>query len=142
MYKVMLPFDGSENAIRAVNHVIQFSLAGGRVSVHLVHAHEEPFLYGELGIFVSKEQIAEMQSKHSEGVLEPAEKLLRDAKIPFQKEILVGPIADRITRRAAELGCHAIVMGTRGMGSIGNLLMGSVSTKVVHLATMPVTLVK
>jgi nucleotide-binding universal stress UspA family protein len=35
-----------------------------------------------------------------------------------------------------------IAMGTRGMGTIGNLLMGSVATKVVHLASVPVTLVK
>jgi nucleotide-binding universal stress UspA family protein len=142
MYKVMLPFDGSANALRAVNHVIQFARAGGKVSVHLVHAHEEPLLYGELGIFVSKEQIADLQQKHSEALLAPAEKLLGDAKVPFEKEILVGAIAERIATRAAELGCHAIVMGTRGMGSIGNLLMGSISTKVVHLATVPVTLVK
>ena len=107
MLKVMLPVDGSPNALRAVNYVIQLARTGSRVTVHLAHAHEEPLLYGELGIFVSKEQIAE-----------------------------------RIAARAEELGCHAIVMGTRGMGSIGNLLMGSVSTKVVHLATMPVTLVR
>jgi nucleotide-binding universal stress UspA family protein len=142
MFKVMLPFDGSQNALRAVKHVIQFAQAGSKVSVQLVHAHEEPLLYGELGIFVSKEQLAELQKKHSEGLLAPAEKLLRDAKVPFEKEILVGSIAERITTRAKELGCHAIVMGTRGMGSIGNLLMGSISTKVVHLASVPVTLVK
>jgi len=142
MLKVMLPVDGSPNALRAVNYVIQLARTGSRVTVHLAHAHEEPLLYGELGIFVSKEQIAELQEKHSEAVLAPAEKLLRDAKVPFVKEILVGPIAERIAARAEELGCHAIVMGTRGMGSIGNLLMGSVSTKVVHLATMPVTLVR
>ena len=34
-----------------------------------------------------------------------------------------------------------IVMGTRGLGRVGNLLMGSVATRVVHLAEVPVTLV-
>jgi nucleotide-binding universal stress UspA family protein len=33
-------------------------------------------------------------------------------------------------------------MGTRGMSAIGNLFLGSVTTKVVHLANVPVTLVK
>jgi nucleotide-binding universal stress UspA family protein len=33
-------------------------------------------------------------------------------------------------------------MGTRGMGSVGSPLMGSVAAKVVHLAEMPVMLVK
>ncbi|MFN5167526.1 MAG: universal stress protein [Pseudomonadota bacterium] len=35
-----------------------------------------------------------------------------------------------------------IVMGSRGMGALGNLAFGSVATKVVHLADVPVTLVK
>lgn len=142
MFKVMLPFDGSENALRAVEHVIQLAKAGIRLSVVLVHAHEEPLLYGELAVYTSKEQIAKLQKEHSEAVLVPAEEALRKGKISFEKEILVGNIGERITTRAKELGCHGIVMGTRGMGSIGNLLMGSISTKVVHLATVPVTLVK
>ena len=47
-------------------------------------------------------------------------------------------IADSAERE----GCDAIVMGTRGMGSIGSLMLGSVATKVVHLTKLPVTLVK
>jgi nucleotide-binding universal stress UspA family protein len=33
-------------------------------------------------------------------------------------------------------------MGTRGFGRIGGLLLGSIATEVMHLAPMPVTLVK
>ena len=33
-------------------------------------------------------------------------------------------------------------MGTRGMGAMGNLILGSVATKVIHLVDVPVTLVK
>ncbi len=33
-------------------------------------------------------------------------------------------------------------MGTRGMGSIANMLLGSVASKVLHLADAPVLLVK
>jgi nucleotide-binding universal stress UspA family protein len=38
--------------------------------------------------------------------------------------------------------CDGIVMGTRGMSAVGNLVMGSVATKVIHLTKLPVTLVK
>ena len=33
-------------------------------------------------------------------------------------------------------------MGTRGMRALGNLALGSTATKVIHLAEVPVTLVK
>ena len=33
-------------------------------------------------------------------------------------------------------------MGTRGMSAISNLLMGSIATRVLNLADVPVTLVK
>ena len=33
-------------------------------------------------------------------------------------------------------------MGSRGLGSVAALLMGSVATKVLHLTALPVTLVK
>lgn len=38
-----------------------------------------------------------------------------------------------IDRDARENGCDAIVMGTRGMSALGNLALGSVAAKVVHL---------
>ena len=44
--------------------------------------------------------------------------------------------------RAEEIGCRVIVMGTRGMSALANLMLGSVTTKVVHLTKLPVTLIK
>jgi nucleotide-binding universal stress UspA family protein len=55
---------------------------------------------------------------------------------------LIGNAAEKIVKRAEELGCDGIVIGTQGRGAIGSLLMGSVAIKVVHLTTLPVTLVK
>ena len=57
----------------------------------------------------------------------------------FTTEIVVGPIPKVIVERAESIGCH---MGTLGMSTIGNLVMGSVATKVIHLTKLPVTLVK
>jgi nucleotide-binding universal stress UspA family protein len=33
-------------------------------------------------------------------------------------------------------------MGTRGLGAVTGMVLGSVATKVIHLANAPVTLVK
>jgi nucleotide-binding universal stress UspA family protein len=42
------------------------------------------------------------------------------------------------TERAADM----VVMATRGLGAVGALLLGSVTQRVVHNATVPVLLVK
>ena len=68
--------------------------------------------------------------------------VLQLAGLRYTAESLFGPVAETLVRRADELGCTGIVMGTRGMGAVGNLLLGSVATKVVHLTRLPVTLVK
>ncbi len=142
MHKLLVAFDGSESALRALRYAIRLAQENGPVALHVVNAHEEPVVYGEIAVYVTHEKMAELQRQHSEAVLAAAEGLLKGAAVPYTKEILVGDIAAAIARRAEEQGCDNIVMGTRGMTAISNLVMGSVATKVVHLAKLPVTLVK
>jgi nucleotide-binding universal stress UspA family protein len=54
----------------------------------------------------------------------------------------VGEAAAEIVRAADECGAEVIVLGTRGRGSLGSLFLGSVAQRVVHLAAVPVLLVK
>lgn len=142
MQRLMLPFDGSENALRAVRHAIGLAKSNPPVSVHLLHAHEPPLLYGEVAVYVDAAKLAELQRREGLALLTAAEAMLRGAGVEFSSETLVGPVAETIVRRAEERGCAAIVMGTRGMSAIGNLVLGSVATKVVHLTRLPVTLIK
>ncbi|TDP64115.1 universal stress protein [Roseateles toxinivorans] len=51
-------------------------------------------------------------------------------------------VAPEILRAATEAGVDQIVMGTRGIGALGSVLIGSVAQRVVHLAAVPVLLVK
>jgi len=53
-----------------------------------------------------------------------------------------GQAAQEIVRLAADRGAGCIVMGTRGMNALGGLLLDSVAQRVVHLAAVPVMLVK
>jgi nucleotide-binding universal stress UspA family protein len=142
MHKLLVPVDGSENALRAVRHAVALAKLMGQASIHLVHAHDEPRMYGEIAVYVPPEKMAALQREHSEAILAAAEPPLRESGVEYTKDVAVGPVPNAIVECAERLGCDAIVMGTRGHSTIGNLLLGSVATKVVHLTQLPVTLVK
>ena len=142
MHKILVPIDGSENAARALDYALKLAKENAPIELHLVTVHPEPVMYGEILVYITREKMERLQKEHSEDFLRPAEAVVRAAGVPYTSEILIGDIALMIVKRADELNCDGIIMGTRGMGAVGNLVMGSVATKVVHLAKCPVTLVK
>jgi nucleotide-binding universal stress UspA family protein len=55
--------------------------------------------------------------------------------------VLVGDPAESIVETARRGRYSEIVMGTRGLGTLKGLLLGSVVTKVIQLSRVPVTVV-
>lgn len=140
--KILVPMDGSESAARALNYALKLAKADKEIEIHLVTVQPEPVVYGEVQLYISQEQWAEILKKQSREILRPAEDTARKAGVPCKSEILVGDTASAIAKHADKLDCDSIIMGSRGMGAIGNLVLGSVATKVVHLTKRPVTLIK
>lgn len=75
-------------------------------------------------------------------ILEPARRRAASGSVAVSTRLEHGPIAETIVRIADEAGASQIVMGARGIGGVRGLLLGSVATQVVHLAKIPVTLIK
>jgi nucleotide-binding universal stress UspA family protein len=74
-------------------------------------------------------------------LMKPIEALKKD-KLLNASTVLVGDPARVIAEYVGDNRCDAVIMGTRGLGPIGGLVMGSVASKVIHLVKVPVTLVK
>jgi nucleotide-binding universal stress UspA family protein len=142
MQKLLIPVDGSSGARNALVYAIGLAKEHGDIELHIVTVHPEPAIYGELQVYAQQEAVVELQRIDSFDFLQPAIDAAKWALVPCTSEVLVGNTALMIARRAKELNCTAIVMGTRGMGAVGNLVLGSVATRVVHLTSLPVTLVK
>ena len=64
------------------------------------------------------------------------------ANISFETFLRTGATAETIAEVAREKSVDHIVMGTRGLSRIQGLLLGSVAMKVIHLAEVPIMLVK
>lgn len=74
-------------------------------------------------------------------MLKSARETLDRAGLRYTVHAAIGEPADEIVRIAAAQHCDLIVMGTHGRGRIGNIVLGSVAQKVLHLTRTPVTLV-
>ena len=142
MRKFLVPLDGSDCANRALAQAIAVAQAIQGAKLVLLNVHPEPVVYGEIQVYVPVERMQELQDRHSRDIFRPATGKLEAAGVSHSLKVAIGDPASLIAKTAADLGCDGIIMGTRGMSSIGNLLLGSIASKVVHLAEVPVTLVK
>jgi nucleotide-binding universal stress UspA family protein len=141
MLKLLVPTDGSDNALRAVRHVAHLAQHGVPIEVVLLNV-QRPVMSGEVGQ-VAPIEIAEDKRALAAGTaIARARAVLDAAKVPVTVQEAIGAAAEEIARAADELACDGIVMGHRGLGVLKSLVMGSVSEHVVRLANVPVTLVK
>jgi nucleotide-binding universal stress UspA family protein len=141
MRTLLVAVDGSDCAKRALEYAIAQGV-NGPISIHLVNVQLLPDNYGTVRAYLSREENRRFTKKRSRAALDPAARRLTRAQVPHSVHMVWGDIAPEIVRAARRFKCESIVMGTRGMGAIGNLLLGSVATKVIHLSRGPVTLVK
>lgn len=141
MIKFLIPVDGSEPSDNAVRHLIRLARELEAVEIHLLNVRD-PVAAWEVRRFLTEEEIDQAQRAEGENELQSARALLDAAGLTYSAEVRIGSIAQTIADYAAEQGCDAILMGSHGRGGLANLLLGSVATKVVHLAPVPVTLVR
>jgi nucleotide-binding universal stress UspA family protein len=142
-YKILLPVDGSEGSLRAARHLARMAAMVPNVAleVHLANIQPAGDDWMTRRSFKA-EELAKMESEWAAAALAPARDILLAAGITPIVHTAQGDVPQAIARLAGELGCDQITMGTRGLSTLGDLLMGSVATKVLHLAQVPVTFVK
>jgi nucleotide-binding universal stress UspA family protein len=142
MFKILLPVDGSACAIRATQKLLD-TLAWYKEhpQIDLLAVHlPVPRLRG-MSAVVSKEMIERYYVEECEEMLAPSRKLLESSSVKYTPHTIVGPIAEGIIDLAKQSGSDVIYMGTRGMTALANMVLGSVATRVLHLAHIPVVLI-
>jgi nucleotide-binding universal stress UspA family protein len=139
MIKILVAVDGSNPAERAVKYVIGLSKRGLLSRVLLLNVQPD------LPRSRSRDQRRVDMLRRLQSVDEAVKSsvsLLERAGVPYKRQTRSGAPAEGILKCARKEECSAIVMGTRGLGAVAGLVLGSVAMKVVQLARVPVTLVK
>lgn len=142
MFTIVMPLDGSESSSEAVALLIRnLALYKERPAIHLLHV-VRPIASGNIKHFIGHEEINRYYREEGIAALQPARAMLDRAGVPYAFDIETGDPAEVIARYVEARHGDLVMMGTRGMGSVSAMFMGSVAAKVVHLSTAPVLLAK
>jgi len=140
-HRVLLAVDGSSHAVRAARYICKLHSCGVPMEVELLNV-PVPIPQGYIRSFLTSEVIDGYYRDESLSALREASDALRSAQVKFNTHVMPGPAAQNILLVARRQRCSRIVMGTRGLGAIGGLVLGSIAYQVIHLSPVPVTLVK
>jgi nucleotide-binding universal stress UspA family protein len=140
--KILIPVDGSANALRAVEQVIANVAALKEAPQLLLLNVQWNVATGNVKLFIDQKTIDDYYREQGMAALQSARAALDAAGLPYQYHISVGTPAEAIAQYANEQAADQIVMGRQGQGGLQSLLLGSVVNKVLHLAACPVLLVK
>lgn len=137
----VIPFDGSEHAIRALELAIREGKERQSKPQLLVLNVQLP-LSADITRFIDGKTVDDFHREAGEKVLLAAEGLLEGSGLAHDRYILVGQVAHTISNFAASHACSMIVMGTHGHTTVAGLIMGSVTTRLLHETSLPVLLTK
>ena len=144
MKKIFVAVDGSEHGWKALDYAAE--LAVGMKAELFVYTVLKPSDSGALLAMYDMDD--PMLATEVSGMDDLGEKLLSEAKnrlpaaVNAEFEYQVGYPPEMILQAAEKNGADTIVMGSRGLSGIKELLLGSVSNHVVHYAKVPVIIVK
>ncbi len=143
MYKkILVPTDGSTLATSAALAAIDFAQQLGASTLGLFVAPEYQYpIYLEAlpGDYPTAEEYRESMQKFGDTFLQELEGTARRQQVPFDSMTLVSnATAQIISQVAMEEECDLIFIGSHGRGGLGQLILGSVTSKVLSSCDIPV----
>jgi nucleotide-binding universal stress UspA family protein len=142
MLKLLIAVDGSEHARRAIEAAARLADEAPALEAVLLNVRE-PIGYADDLTAADCEPVERVARARQQALLDAA--LTHAHSCGLDQVVALsaaGPVAQEIANAAGEPGVDLIVMGTRGMNALAGLVLGSVAQRVVHLAQVPVLLVK
>jgi nucleotide-binding universal stress UspA family protein len=142
--KILVPVDGSESNLRALQHAILLA-KDLKAELRLLHVvHDYWVADGRHGLAKWGDLLADLREQGL-GILNEAAGIARNQGLEAQSvsvETPMGSVGTAITDYAAQWPADLIVIGTHGQRGIRRLVMGSDAEYIVRTAATPVLLVR
>ena len=140
--KILYPTDFSDEAMKALEFIKQLKGAGAK-EVIVLHVIDRRGI-NDLARFSKKDLpgIMEDLEKKTKEEMSPIEKRLREIGFEVKLRIEKGGPYNEILKVADEENVSLIVAGSHGKGNIDQMLLGSVSYKLVKNVSKPILVIK
>lgn len=142
--KILVPFDNSSQALSAVQHAIKLAMVS-RATVTLLHVIQDIPIFSDARtedrIGMSRNAIVHESKTKAQAMLDRLKESLSEHDVKIDIAIAMGNPSREICKKAKIEGYDVVVMGSRGLGKIPGLLMGSVSNRVCRNASCPVIVI-
>jgi nucleotide-binding universal stress UspA family protein len=136
---ILLAVDGSEHALHAARKAGDLARAMKSEELWIVVAYEPiPAYLGEPNM----QHAITRRLLEAESILERAVEAVGHIPGEIRKEMLEGSPAEEVIKVADSRKADLIIMGSRGLGQLAGLMLGSQVQKVVSHATCPVLIVR
>jgi len=129
--RILLPTDGSEDAIRATEAASDLARRCG-AELHVVHVWHD--VRGFAHDFVKRE----LRRQGQDILDEQVEKIRASGGEVTKAYLRKGRTSNEVITLCKEIDAGLLVVGSRGLGTVRRLLMGSQSEEIVHHAQVPV----
>lgn len=136
--RILLAADGSENSVRATKEAVKIAALSPNCTVEVVSVADFAKAKNEILHSQSKEELELKRRKK----LATVEELLQLAKVTYKVKIMHGEPGPTIIEYANKEKIDLVIMGSRGLNALQEMVLGSVSHKVVKRANCPVLIVK
>lgn len=137
----LIAVDGSEPSLKTIDHVVSEAAdRSPRPQLFLINVQAP--LSSDITRFIDEKLVEDFHREAGDKALAQAKQKLDAAGLTYSAHIMIGETAPTIVGFANDKACKLIVVGAHGFGSVIGALMGSITTKVIQLSTVPVLVVK
>jgi len=136
---ILLAVDGSEHALHASRTAADLARTMKAKEIRVVVA------YGSIPAYLGEPNMQfaiDARMEEAQTILRKAVLSMGELPCEVHTELIEGPAAEAIIDVATTRKSAVIVMGSRGLGTLAGLLLGSTSQKVVAHAPCPVLIVR
>ncbi len=144
MYKILLATDGSEHSVRAAKEILKIAKPMQAEITALSVIQATPVYVGydvPASPWIAMEYLEGLE-KSAQKILEEKKQFFAENGLSINTMLEKGQAADVICQIAKEKSFDLIAMGSRGLGGLQQLFLGSVSSSVIQCSEVPVLIVK